>query len=331
MDDVDFLHSSFHEIPLKKYLPEYPDQKYLFHGMIGQSQAMRNVFEQIREIAPKNTPVLVKGESGTGKQLVVDALHRLSKRNQAPFVTIHCGSIPDELLEAELFGHEDAPSEENPFYKGKIETANGGSLLLDDIGKMKLPLQTRLSRLLEGRDPNPFDVRIMTTTDENLAKATEEGRFATTLYYQLNKTIINLASLSERKEDIPLLISFFLKRYANNGRNMPVFEEDALKCLVAYDWPRNVRELEGLVERLSILREGMPVKAAHLPEKFLKNRPIIDLPEEGVHLKTFLSSIEASLISQALSKSGGNKNQAARMLGLNRTTLIEKMKKKGLI
>jgi DNA-binding NtrC family response regulator len=213
---------------------------------------------------------------------------------------------------------------------------------------MPLLLQVKLLRVLQGREieqvgsteTTPVDVRIITATHRNLEKAVEEGHFREDLYYRLNVIPINIPALKERREDIPLLVSYFLSRFVSaDGRNNLDFDQDAIELLLAYDWPGNVRELENLIERLVILKGGSEIKAKDLPAKFFANSPhqltnyesLISLPNDGLDLKETLSNIEDSLIAQALERTSGNKNQASKLLQMNRTTLIEKMKKKGLI
>lgn len=327
---------------------EEPTEDDMFCGMIGRSKAMKDVFERIEKISASDSTVLVNGPSGTGKELVSQAIHTLSKRNRERMVSVNCGAIPNELLESELFGHmkgsfTGAISDR----KGRFELADKGTIFLDEIGDMPLLLQVKLLRVLQSRQIEPvgsnacldIDTRIITATHRDLEKAVKEGNFREDLFYRLNVIPIKIPSLSERREDIPLLISFFLKRFVSaDGRNNVEFDEEALEMLISYDWPGNVRELENLIERLVILKGGNKITIDDLPAKFTLNRPSeqkienqIDLPEVGMDLKKILSEIEDSLILQALEKTGGNKNQASKLLQMNRTTLIEKMKKKGLL
>jgi DNA-binding NtrC family response regulator len=331
------------------YKIEGPTDDDLFCGMIGRSRLMKDVFERIKKVAASDSTVLVTGPSGTGKELVSNALHHLSQRSAGPKVSVNCGAIPSELLESELFGHvKGAFTGAISNRKGRFELAHKGTIFLDEIGDMPLLLQVKLLRVLQGREieqvgsteTTPVDVRIITATHRNLEKAVEEGHFREDLYYRLNVIPINIPALKERREDIPLLVSYFLSRFVSaDGRNNLDFDQDAIELLLAYDWPGNVRELENLIERLVILKGGSEIKAKDLPAKFFANSPhqltnyesLISLPNDGLDLKETLSNIEDSLIAQALERTSGNKNQASKLLQMNRTTLIEKMKKKGLI
>ncbi|MFW5887519.1 MAG: sigma-54 interaction domain-containing protein, partial [Bacteriovoracia bacterium] len=292
---------------------------------------------------------LITGASGTGKELVANSIHVLSQRTNERKISVNCGAIPSELLESELFGHiKGAFTGAISNRIGRFEAANGGTIFLDEIGDMPLLLQVKLLRVLQNRQIEPVggnrpidvDVRIIAATHRDLDKAVQEKKFREDLYYRLNVIPIKLPLLKERREDIPLLISHFLNRFVSaDGSNNLRFTEDALELLIGYDWPGNVRELENLIERLVILRGGNLIKPEDLPAKIYRNNPmatsfyrnIFELPEDGVDLKQVLSDIEDSLIEQALSKTGGNKNQASKLLQLNRTTLIEKMKKKNLL
>lgn len=328
---------------------ESPKEEDMFCGMIGRSKLMKKVFERIQKVAASDSTVLITGPSGTGKELVSNALHTLSKRGQGPKVSVNCGAIPSELLESELFGHvKGAFTGAISNRKGRFEMANKGTIFLDEIGDMPLLLQVKLLRVLQNREIErvgctetlPIDVRIITATHHDLEKSVMDGNFREDLFYRLNVIPIKVPALNERREDIPLLISYFLSRFVSaDGRNKLEFDQDSLELLMGYDWPGNVRELENLIERLVILRGGSLIRAKDLPAKFFKHSPgqasefdsLISLPEQGVDLKKALSDIEDSLIVQALERTKGNKNQASKLLAMNRTTLIEKMKKKGLL
>lgn len=327
---------------------EEPQNKDIFCGMIGRSEKMKKVFERIQKVAKSDSTVLINGPSGTGKELVARAIHLISPRSSHELISVNCGAIPGELLESELFGHiKGAFTGAISDRKGRFELANKGTIFLDEIGDMPLLLQVKLLRVLQNREiervganqTTPIDVRIITATHRDLEKAVIENNFREDLFYRLNVIPVTLPSLAERREDIPLLISYFLSRFVSaDGRNNIDFSDDVLEVLFSYDWPGNVRELENLIERLVILRGGNTVKISDLPAKFLHHRPdiknslkkLITLPQEGIDLKKTLSEIEDSLILQALDSTKGNKNQASKLLHMNRTTLIEKMKKKGL-
>jgi len=329
-----------------RIVPPTDDDKFL--NMIGRSKKMKDVFERIKKVAATSSTVLITGPSGTGKELVANAIHHLSKRHQGPMVSVNCGAIPGELLESELFGHTKGSfTGAISNRKGRFELAHGGTIFLDEIGDMPLLLQVKLLRVLQSRTIEPvgsqqsinIDVRIVTATHRDLEQAVADGNFREDLYYRLNVIPIRIPPLAERSEDIPLLISHFLTRFVSaDGRNNLEFTDEALELLMSYNWPGNVRELENFIERLVILRGGSIIRATDLPAKIFesraldfKNQHLISLPDSGFELKKMLSDIEDSLIGQALERTGGNKNQASKLLGLNRTTLIEKMKKKGMM
>ncbi len=348
LDEIRKAPKTRENIFLTKFKLEEPTEEDMFCGMIGRSAQMKKVFERIQKVAASDSTVLVTGPSGTGKELVANAIHHLSIRKPGPMVSVNCGAIPGELLESELFGHEKGSfTGAISSRKGRFELANQGTIFLDEIGDMPLLLQVKLLRVLQNRTiervgatiTTPIDVRIVTATHRDLEKRVQEGDFREDLFYRLNVIPIKIPSLRERREDIPLLISHFLGRFVSaDGRNRIDFDDEALEILMSYDWPGNVRELENLIERLVILRGGGVVGARDLPAKFLEGRPglvstssLISLPQDGIDLKQVLCEIEDSLIAQALERTDGNKNQASKLLRVNRTTLIEKMKKKGLM
>jgi two-component system response regulator PilR (NtrC family) len=334
---------SFSKITLD--LPKSDD---IFMGMIGRSQKMKEVFERIRKVALSDSTVLITGASGTGKELVAQAIHNLSDRKNAPRVSVNCGAIPSELLESELFGHlKGSFTGAISNRKGRFELANNGSIFLDEIGDMPTLLQVKLLRVLQNRQIElvgssqsmDINVRVIAATHRDLEKAVAEGKFREDLFYRLNVIPVKVPSLKERKEDIPLLISYFINKFVSADRSNEItFTDECLQTLISYDWPGNVRELENLIERLVILRGGNQIQVEDLPAKVFRSNPLIgnnvqtlfELPENGVDLKRILSDIEDSLILQALNKTHGNKNQASKLLSLNRTTLIEKLKKKSL-
>jgi two-component system response regulator PilR (NtrC family) len=333
---------------IKNIKIEHPTEADMFCGMIGRSQLMKDVFERIKKVALTDSTVLIMGPSGTGKELVAQSIHYLSARAKNPIVSVNCGAIPGELLESELFGHmKGAFTGAISSRKGRFEVANKGSIFLDEIGDMPLLLQVKLLRVLQNRTIEPvgstesinIDTRVITATHRDLEGMVADGKFREDLFYRLNVIPIRIPSLKQRREDIPLLISYFVKKFTSADKSNEInFSDKALELLIEYDWPGNVRELENIIERLVILRGGNEILPEDLPAKIFAQNPlatdhykhIFELPQDGIDLKKVLSDIEDSLILQALSYTDGNKNQASRLLALNRTTLIEKMKKKAI-
>ena len=331
-----------------KYILESPTQEDFFCGMIGRSKVMKSVFERIEKVALTESTVLVTGPSGTGKELVAGAIHKLSSRKNNTQISVNCGAIPGELLESELFGHiKGSFTGAISNRKGRFEMSNDGTIFLDEIGDMPQLLQVKLLRVLQNKtiepigssEPIEIDSRVIAATHRDLEKMVEDKTFREDLFYRLNVIPIKIPALKERREDIPLLISYFTNKFTSaNKSNAIVFSNEAFEMLLSYDWPGNVRELENIIERLVILRGGNEILPEDLPAKIFRHNPlatdhyknIFELPEEGVDLKRVLSDIEDSLILQALSFTDGNKNQASKLLSLNRTTLIEKLKKKAL-
>jgi two-component system response regulator PilR (NtrC family) len=340
--------SSYETKVISKLTFDVPTKDDSFHGMIGRSKAMKNVFERIEKVARTDSTILIMGPSGTGKELVASAIHKLSARSHKNRISVNCGAIPSELLESELFGHvRGAFTGAISNRKGRFEMAQNGTIFLDEIGDMPSLLQVKLLRVLQERviepvgqsETLPIDVRVIAATHRDLDKAVQEGKFREDLFYRLNVIPIRMPALKERREDIPLLISHFLDRFVSADlSNQITFSSDTLDLLLGYDWPGNVRELENVIERLVILRGGSKILPEDLPAKIFRSNPLatqqyktlFELPDSGVDLKQILSDIEDSLILQAMNRTGGNKNQASKLLTLNRTTLIEKMKKKNL-
>jgi len=325
-----------------------PTVEDMFEGMIGRSRVMRDVFERISKVAKTDSTILIMGPSGTGKELVASAIHKLSHRHQKNRISVNCGAIPSELLESELFGHmKGSFTGAISNRKGRFELAQGGSIFLDEIGDMPMLLQVKLLRVLQERviepigstEILPIDVRVIAATHRDIDKAVTEGKFREDLFYRLNVIPIKMPALKERREDIPLLISHFLDRFVSADHSNEIsFAPLTMDLLLGYDWPGNVRELENVIERLVILRGGNEILPEDLPAKIFRSNPLatqtyktlFELPDLGVDLKQILSDIEDSLIMQAMNRTRGNKNQASKLLTLNRTTLIEKMKKKNL-
>ena len=323
-------------------LPQCSDNETFF-GIIGRTPLMSELYTQVRKVSKSNSTVLILGESGTGKELVAKSIHALSNRKNGPLININCGAIPSEILESELFGHQKGAFTGAVSNRvGKFEASNDGSILLDEIGDMPLLLQVKLLRVLQTKTIEPvganfskkINTRVIAATHKDIVQLVDEGKFREDLFYRLNVIPIRIPSLKERAADIPLLLSFFIKKFTSgNKTNLISFTQSAYDKLIKYDWPGNVRELENLVERLIILKGGNIVEVCDLPKQIqdvnTKNNleTFGKLPREGLNLKDHLLQIEKSFIEQALRSTRGNKNQASKLLGLNRTTLIEKLKK----
>ena len=307
---------------------------------------MLRVLKLVDKVAPTDTSVLVLGESGTGKELIARALHERSDRAGKPLVPINCGAIPENLLESELFGHvKGAFTGAATARAGRFEVADGGTIFLDEIGEMSPQLQVKLLRVLQERCFEPVggtrtlhvDVRVVAATNRDLEVEVAENRFREDLYYRLNVVELSLPPLRRRRSDIPRLIEFFNERLAEpRRRSVAGFSGSAMTRLTAYDWPGNVRELENVVERLSVFCMDETVEEEDLPDKLLKRHGRkddlpVDLPEEGLDLRALLATLEDRLVRQALERTGWNKNQAAALLRMNRTTLVEKLKKRGML
>ena len=322
-------------------LRSYLKDKYKFENMIGVSFPMQKVFEMIERVADTTATVLITGESGAGKELVARAIHYNSSRRDKSLVVVNCGAMPEALLESELFGYEKgAFTGATATRIGRFELADGGTIFLDEIGDMSFNLQVKLLRALQektferigGGKTIDVDVRIMAATNRNLEELVKEGKFREDLYYRLNVVPINIPPLRERKQDVPLLYSHFLERSNSiNNANVEGFTEEAMEVLMEYDYPGNVRELQNLVERLVVLKKSGYINIEDLPEKFYGPRKHevqqLDL-RKGYD--TLVSEFEQTLILKALDETNGVKSKAAQILSMNRTTLIEKMKRLGL-
>jgi DNA-binding NtrC family response regulator len=314
-----------------------------FDRIIGKSRPMQDLYRIIQRVAKTDSTILILGESGTGKELIANAVHRSSPRRDKPLVPINCGAIPEELMESELFGHEKgAFTGALKERKGRFELANWGSVFLDEIGEMSQKLQVKLLRFLQERKFErvgssrtiEVDVRVIAATNKDLEQEVAAGKFREDLFYRLNVIPIHVPPLRERNGDISLLINHFLRQHCQK-KEIPqkTIASAALNILLHYDWPGNVRELENVIERLVILVENDEIQIDDLPVRMRQHEPcdphpLMEIGDEGVDLKKILDDLENYLIMEALKKSGGVKNKAAGLLGLNRTTLIEKLKKK---
>ncbi len=325
-----------------------------------KNKRVQEIFKLAKKVAPSSSTVLILGESGTGKEVLAKYIHFCSKR-EGPFVAINCAAIPEELLEAELFGYEKGAFTGAVKSKpGKFEVANKGTLFLDEIGELSQKLQAKLLRVLQerqverlgGNTPIKVDTRIIAATNKDLEKEVKEGRFREDLFFRLNVIPFKLPPLRERKEDIPLLASFFLKKICKReGIPEKRLSPEALEILKNYSWPGNIRELENFIERLVVLTDSDLITPEDLsfdmlslgevnsgePETLLEDRDLLlsslslpEISEEGIELNKVLKEIEVYYLKKALEISNGVKARAARLLGLNRTTFIEKLKKYNL-
>jgi DNA-binding NtrC family response regulator len=326
------------------YLRSQLQARYRFEGIVGQSQAVRELFQLLETVAATPSTILITGETGTGKELVARAIHHNSQRRHERFVAINCGALPESLLEAELFGHvRGAFTGAIGPRTGRLEQAHKGTLFLDEVGTMSRSLQTRLLRVLQEREferlgeshPTRIDVRIIAATNSDLAAMVKDGTFREDLYYRLNVIPVRLPALRERRDDIPLLAQHFLERLGREldpPREAVTFAQDAMRRLMAYDWPGNVRQLENAVERALALSAGRrQIELSMLPAEIQGNGSSVHaapvLPESGFDLDAYIAGLERDLIAQSLERTGGNKRQAAVLLGLKRTTLVEKLKR----
>lgn len=322
------------------YLHQQLDQRFGLGSMVGKSAPMRALFQLIETVAPTAATILITGETGTGKEMVARAIHQTSTRQRGRFVAINVSAIPETLLDAELFGHvRGAFTGAVGMRQGRLEQADGGTLFLDEVGTMPMALQMKMLRVLQEREFERIgdtktikvDVRIVAATNADLSKMVKEGTFREDLYYRLNVIPVHLAPLRERVEDIPLLVQNFVKKFAGD-REITIAQE-AMRRLMAFSWPGNVRQLENAIERAIAMSGGRTqIDVSDLPSDLQTNgesssKPSLDLPAEGVDLPALVAQIEKDLIDRALARTEQNKGAAARLLGLKRTTLVEKLKR----
>ncbi len=319
-------------------------EKFSFSNIIGKSETMRKVFDLIRLAAPSRSNILIQGESGTGKELVAKAVHHASPRARNAFVTVNSGSLPPELLESSLFGHmKGAFTGAIATKRGLFEVADGGSIFLDEIGNINLETQAKLLRVIQEKefmrlgstDTVKVDVRIIAATSADLSKLMRDNQFREDLFYRLNVITVNLPPLRRRREDIPLLISHFLEKYAEeNKRKVREVTPDAMRILMDHGWPGNVRELENAIERAVVLCVGERITTELLPE-YLRypvntDQPAMVVPAEGLSLKDAVSRYERAMILQSLELANGVQKRAAELLLLKPSTLNEMMKRLGI-
>jgi transcriptional regulator with PAS, ATPase and Fis domain len=312
------------------------DARHFFPSIIGESLAMRGLLSLIRKVSPTDSTVLVLGESGTGKELVATSIHENRERKDQPFIKLNCAAIPAELLESELFGHEKgAFTGATKFKPGKFDMANGGTIFLDEIGDMPLSLQAKILRVLQeqefyrvgGSRTVKVDVRIVASTNKNLERMVQEGTFREDLFYRLNVFTLHLPPLRERKEDIPLLVDYFLQSLPKKVEISSV----ALQMLIVYSWPGNIRELKNTIESAAVIAENSYIEPAQLPSKIVgvfnsNGQTDLKLPT-NLPLDDRLREIEKSMIIEALRKTGGVQVRATELLGINQRSLWHRIKK----
>lgn len=331
-----------------KQLKRELKRTFSIENFVGDSEPILKVIRLIERVADTDSTILISGESGTGKEIVARALHYNSSRAERIFVPVNCGAIPSGLLESELFGHvKGAFTGAIGNRDGRFRAADGGTLFLDEIGEMPLELQVKLLRVLQSKSIEPvgavkaieIDARIIAATNVDLEAAVLDKRFREDLYYRLNVIPITMPPLRERRSDIPLLLHHFFEVYnEEKGCDVSMRNESVLNAFISYDWPGNVRELENLVQRIVILKGTGEVELKDLPAKIIAGKRAnissgtsftdFELPENGVCFKDLVTAFEDHLLAQALNRTNGNKNKASELLKMNRTTLVEKLKKR---
>jgi two-component system response regulator AtoC len=319
-------------------------REYSFENIISKNKMMQRIFEVIKKVSPYKSTILITGESGTGKELVARALHYNGDRAPNPFIPVNCGAIPENLLESELFGHaKGAFTDAIRTKKGLFEEADGGTLFLDEIGELPAQLQVKLLRVLQDGEirrigeskPIQIDVRIVSATVKDLTREVNEGRFRDDLFYRLNVLPIHVPPLRERKEDIPLLTTHFIKKYSQSmNKNVIGIDSKALEALMNYRWYGNVRELENTIERAIVLADKENIELENLPieiQDFKDEAPLEPLAEEEYSIKKASRFLEMSLIKRALKKTKGNHTHAAKLLEISHRALLYKIKEYGIV
>ncbi len=328
---------TFRDISLVEKLRKKIEQKYTFEDIISRNHRMYELFDILPDVAESLSTVLIEGESGTGKELFARAIHHLSPRKNRPLVIVNCGAMPDTLLESELFGYKaGAFTDAKRDKPGRFKLAEGGTIFLDEIGDISPALQVRLLRVLQEKTYEPLgavkseraDVRILVATNRDLLDMVRQGKFREDLYYRINVIRLELPPLRERKEDIPLLVDYFIKTFDSvQNKGIEGISDEALACLMAYDYPGNVRELENIIERSFILCKSKLITPAHLPEPVCGPGPSHDA--ESADATTF-KDVEAAFLLNALKRNGWNRLQTARELGIHKSTLFRKIKSLGI-
>ena len=318
-------------------LHEQLDRKFGLENLIGQSPAMLQMFDIIRQVAPTRASVLITGETGTGKELVAHAVHNLSPRKGGPFVAVHAAALPTTLLESELFGHEKgAFTGAVERRAGRFEMADGGTIFLDEVGELEPAMQVKLLRVLEerkferigGNKTIEVDVRLVAATNRDLKKLVGEGKFRDDLFYRLSVVTVNLPPLRERRDDVPLLVAAFNRQYSEEN-NVPVREitQEAVNLLMAYDWPGNVRELRNAVEQMVVLARGDRLTVRDIPATIRSGADLTKISVVRPGITMTVEEAERQLIVQALKETDGNRTKAADKIGMSRRTLHRKLKR----
>ena len=314
------------------------DQKYGLENIIGESAAMRQVFETIQQVAPSRATVLITGATGTGKELIAKAIHNLSPRKNGSFIAVHAAALPTSLLESELFGHEKGAFTGAVERRiGRFELADGGTLFLDEVGELEPSMQVKLLRVLEerafervgGAKTLQVDVRLVAATNKDLKKLVSEGKFRDDLFYRLSVVAVDLPLLRERRDDIPLLVKSFLDEFSReNGKQVRELAPEATNLLLAYDWPGNVRELRNAIEQMVVLARGERLTARDVPVAIRGGADLTKI--NVVRTGMTVEDAERQLIVQALKETDGNRTKAAQRIGISRRTLHRKLKEYGL-
>jgi two-component system, NtrC family, response regulator AtoC len=309
------------------------EERFKSSKIIGSSPPMQEVFKLIAKVAPTDSTILITGESGTGKELIAKAIHQQSQRAERPYIRVNCAAIPENLVESEFFGHEKGSFTGAENRKiGKFELADNGTILLDEIGDMPLSLQAKLLRVLQeyeiepvgGHHPLHVDIRVISSTATNLSQSVKDGTFRKDLYYRLKVIPIVLPALRDHKEDIPELCEHFLREFGKLNGMKRKLSPEALEILMRYDFPGNIRELKNIVERVSVLSKDTVINLTEMPLDICGS--VFETADDSLNLAENLFRIEKLYISKALSETGGNKTEAAKLLGISRKNLWEKMK-----
>ncbi len=324
---------TFRDMSTVEQLRKEIEGRYSCEDIISQSHKMQNIFAILPNIAESNTTILIEGESGTGKELFARAIHNLSFRKDKPFIAVNCGALPDTLLESELFGYKaGAFTDAKKDKPGRFALAQGGTIFLDEIGDVSAYVQVKLLRVLQDKTYEPVggissvkaDVRIITATNKKLDELIKKDAFRDDLYYRINVMKLELPPLRDRKEDIPLLVDFFISRFNRlHNKNICCVTNEVTAVLLAYDYPGNVRELENIIEHCFVLCEGEIIEAKHLPSSV---RPDLKAETAQDSEPTTIKQMEIILITQALRRNKGNKTATAKQLGIDKSTLFRKMK-----